>query len=295
MIDIIQLLDDHNIDYKLTGVNTSENFVNTKCVFCDDQSNHLGWHKTGSHTSCWKCGKHRIEDSLMNLLDISYFEAKDLIDEYSGYYNIFLDNVRNRNKQAKKIKMPGEILQDMHKNYLIKRGFDPDYIERKYRIKGTGYTGDWKYRIMIPIFYKHRLVSYQGRDVTNKQKLRYMTLSEEESGFDIETIFYGIDDCKKDVVGLVEGAFDRWKAGSDFMSCLTSNIGDEQIKLLTSMYKRVFMIFDPEKQAYKNAKEIAKKLNILGVESYVVTLDDGKDPAESSEDDIKYLRKEMGL
>lgn len=294
MFNVKKLLDDYNIEYSVTGENTSPDFVNTKCIFCSDPSNHLGWHRGGGYVNCWMCGKHTIEEAIMNLLSIDYIEAKNLIDEYSDRYSIFL-SLNKKELKRKRIELPGEELKEMHRKYLIKRGFDPDYIINKYKVKGTGYTGRWKYRIMIPIFLNNQLVSYQGRDITDKQRLRYMTLSKEDSGFDLGTTLYGIDECKnKDTGVLVEGAFDRWKVGSDIMACLTSNITDYQIKLLFNYFKKVVFIFDPEKEAYRKAKKIAIKLNVLGVKSYVVTLD-GRDPADLKKNDIKYIRKEIGI
>jgi hypothetical protein len=291
----MRLLDDYGIDYSESGVNTSPDFVNTKCIFCDDDpSNHLGWHRGGEYVSCWICGRHTIEKALSNLLSIEYFEAIKLIEEYSDRYSTFL-SLNKKELKRKKIELPGEELKEMHRKYLIKRGFDPDYIINKYKVKGTGFTGRWKYRIIIPIFSNNRLVSFQGRDITDKQKLRYMTLSKEESGFDLGTTFYGLDECRdKDIVGVVEGCFDRWNMGNNFIAVLTSNLTDFQIKIL-SCFKKVVFIFDPEKEAYKNAKKVAIRLNMLGVNSYVIMLDEGEDPADLKKDDIKYIRKEMGL
>lgn len=293
MFDVIRLLDEYNVEYSLSGENTSEDFVNIKCVFCDDPKNHLGVRKDGLYSNCWMCGKHSIEDTLTELLGLKYFEVIDLINEYSGRYDIRLN--KKERIENKKLELPGEELKNMHREYLIKRGFDPDYIIKKYKIKGTGFTGRWKYRIMIPIFYKNRLVSYQGRDITNKQKLRYDTLSKKDSGFDLGTIFYGLDDIKnKDIFGLVEGSTDKWRMGNNFLAVLTSNLTEHQIKILCN-FKRGFVIFDSEKKAYEKAKKIAEKLNSFKIECYIINLDKGKDPAMLKEEEVKYIRKEMGL
>ena len=60
-----------------------------------------------------------------------------------------------------------------HKNYLIKRNFDPDELEFKWRLVSTGPVGPYKHRIIAPIYFNEKLVSYQGRDITDKAKLKY--------------------------------------------------------------------------------------------------------------------------
>ena len=72
------------------------------------------------------------------------------------------------NEMAKKkaggsnLVLPGEPLTKPYRKYLIKRGLDPDEIIEKYGVKAGGIVGDWKYRLMIPIYQDKLLVSYHS-------------------------------------------------------------------------------------------------------------------------------------
>lgn len=288
----VKFLEDYNIPHFTEGKNCAPGWINIQCPFHLD-TNHGGFNiRTGLY-NCWKCGKSSIENVIQELLDINYYEAKNIKEEYED--SMIYKNQLNKEKLIpKNIELPGGSLQKMHIKYLRKRNFNPEYLVKKYGIKGTNFTGKFKYRIIIPIYYKYRLVSYQGRDVTDKQRLRYKALSKEESGFDLGTILYGIDDCKKDYIGIVEGAFDRFRMGDDFVSCLTSNLTDKQIKLLSG-FKKVYFLFDPEKEAYMKAKKVSRQLCSLGVKSYIVSLDDNRDPADLTDEEAKDIRKEIGI
>jgi hypothetical protein len=289
----LKFLQDYDVRYYTEGKNCAPGWINIDCDFCNDNDHHGGFNIESGIYNCWRCGTHKTEEVIKEVLGISYNEAREIREEYDDGM-LYKQNF-NKNKLVQKdIILPGTDLKEMHRRYLMKRNFDPDYIIKKYRIQGTGIVGKWKYRIIIPIYYQHRLVSFQGRDITNKQTYRYKTLSKKESGFDLGTTLYCIDECKRNYIGVVEGCFDRWRMKDDFVCCLTSDLTDNQIMLL-SKYEKVYFLFDPEKEAYEKAKKISKKLNVLGIRTYVVSLDIGKDPAELSDDKANDFRKEMGF
>jgi len=77
-MDIIELLEEHDIQFWRTGKNVSRGWVGLQCPFCDDDSNHLGIHKKSLRCRCWKCGGHKLINTLMEVLSIPFKEAKKI-------------------------------------------------------------------------------------------------------------------------------------------------------------------------------------------------------------------------
>ena len=58
-------------------------------------------------------------------------------------------------------------IQARHQKYLSDRGFDPDFLEQEYDLRGTGPVGSYKFRVIAPIIFRRKIVSFQGRDISN--------------------------------------------------------------------------------------------------------------------------------
>ncbi len=293
MLNIIELYKDHNISYFTEGNNVSPGWANIKCIFHSDKSNHLGFNLKKGYYFCWICGSFKIEDVLIELLSVEYREVKQIIKEYGNRPLLRNNKIKPLTSQVKSLIMPGEDLTDRHKKYLIKRNFDPEYIIDKYKIKGTGIVGDWKFRIMVPVFYENKLVTYQGRDITNKANSKYMSLKKEDSIINIKNILYNFDNCTdKNIIIVMEGVFDVWRIGD--YSCCTfgTSISDAQMKLL-SQYKKIVFMFDDEKEAQKAAHKSAGQLSVLGHEVEIASIGIGTDPADLSNEEAKKIKGEL--
>lgn len=294
MYDIIRLFEDYNVHYYSEGKNVSPGFVQTQCVFCDDNSNHLGWEMNGRLVNCWRCGWHPIKKALKELLSISYNEVENILLEYSG--TSILRAKLNKRETLKEgtVELPGGRLMDMHKKYLRGRNFDPDGLERKYKLRGVGVAGDWKYRIIIPIIFEGQVVSFQARDITDKQKIRYKNLEISKSLKDPKKVLYNIDNCKGDSVGVVEGVTDAWRMGSNFVATFGTSLTPGQVTLI-SKFKKIFLCFDAEKEAQQRGRIIAEKLSVIGCEVELVQLHENKDPAELTDLEALCLKRGLGL
>jgi len=294
IFNVAEFLTDYGIQYWTEGNNVQRGWINIRCPSCGDDSNHGGFNLAKGYYNCWMCGHKELESIVCLLAGVSYIEAQDIIREYSGRNSLLkLLNKKENKKQVDKIELPGDELQEIHKKYLRKRNFNPNHLINKYKIKGTGIIGYWKYRIIIPIIYKNKIVSFQGRDITDKQKNRYITLSKDESIINPKTILYNLDNCKRDIIGVVEGVFDVWRFGSNFAATLGTIIKKEQLRLLKN-YKKVFFLFDPESEALKKAEKAAIWLNQYKVEVEIIELDNC-DPGDFSFNEAKEMKKEIGI
>jgi DNA primase len=299
IFDAIRFLTEYNIDYSTYGKNVQSGWVGINCPMpdCGDISNHGGFNLEDGHYNCWRCGGHQIETVIRYLLNCTYNEALRIKDEFSNKYIIRKKPIEK--KQIRKVNLPGcERLLPCDRKYLEKRGFDPDYLVNRYQIRGSDLTGDWRYRVIIPIIYHGRIVSFQGRDVTNKQFLRYRTLEKEKSIVNPKSIFYGWDNVQgRETIAIVEGITDCWKMGGGFVASLGKNITPQQIKLLVNGgFKRVFWLIDCNDERSKEfAEKAAKDVTIFGIEGIICDMTNDKDPGELTEQEVKDVRKEIEI
>ena len=295
-MDIKALFKDYNIHTSTNSHHSSTDFLQTKCVFCDDSSDHLGWHISGEFVNCWKCGGHSIEWALQKLLSMSREQVNVLIKQYEGRSSTAVRDKLNKREESQvmEIELPGHSLDKQHVRYLKGREFDPVYLSEKYRLLGTGISGEWKYRIIIPIYFRGKLVSFQGRDITDEQKLRYKSLEIEKSVMHYKHTLYGIDECTGNTIIVMEGPFDVWRWGDGAVATYGTSITEWQIRLL-SRYRAVFFLFDAEEEAQRLALKAARKLACMGVKVEVIDLEMGCDPAELTGSEVRELKKELGL
>jgi DNA primase len=177
---------------------------------------------------------------------------------------------------------------------LIQRGLDPDEIIDTYRVKAGGIIGEWKYRLMIPVFQKGVLTTYQGRDITNTSDLRYKTLSIEKSVENPKHCLYNMDNATDDVVVVCEGVVDVWKIGSGAVATLGTSTTEEQVRKL-AQYKKVFILFDPEDTAQRRAKKLGEKISALGSQVEVIHTGLGHDPGDMTGAEVMELRHALSI
>jgi len=291
LIDIVRILDEYGIDH--TPI--VRGWVNTRCPYCGDRSNHGGFTVSGSVFNCWKCGRHNIEYTLRRILDVSSDSLQDIIERYQTRSSLL--NTQNRRKASKEsIKLPGGRLEKVHQRYLFNRGFDPFYLEKKYKLQGTGPVGDWKFRIIIPIFYKGNLVSFQGRSILDNNSIsRYKTLEVEDSVISAKDVLFNIDSCISNKIVITEGPFDAMRLGDGVACTLGTEMTTQQIELIAYRFSKAIFLFDPETKAQHRAEKQGSDLAALGLEVDIADLELDHDPGDLTEDEVIYVRKELKL
>jgi len=280
-MSIEKLLQDYNIPTSTGGKNWQQGWIQTNCCFCSDSGFHLGFNIKGNYCNCWKCGSHQIENAIMQLLGIKWYEAKELLKQYSGADT---GTVAIKKKaSAKEIELPAgcHIIQQRHKQYLFKRNFNHYKIVSEWGIMGTGPIGPYKFRIIIPIYFDGKLVSYQGRDITGKSDLRYKACETEKEVIHHKHIVYGIDHVKNRKAVIVEGVFDVWRLGYGAVSTFGTEVTNEQVLLLANRLDKAYIAFD-DTEAESKAELLGNRLIALGVDVELITID-ADDPAELSD------------
>ena len=294
MFNVKNFMDDYNISYITEGKNTQQGWLNINCPFCNDPSQHGGFNIYTGHYNCWNCGHHWQDQVIEKLLGITNYEARNIIEQYETVIGLRQEKKKLKFKNKTSIKLPKGTydLQPMHRKYLIKRNFDPDKIESIWNIRGTHWIGEYSYRIIAPIFLNNKIVSYIGRDITEKSNLRYKACKIENEIIHYKHIVYGADYIKDRKAIIVEGITDVWRFGKGAIAMFGTNYTKQQILFLTKLIDKAFIIFD--KGAYLQTKKLCEDL--IGLLSHVeiITLPDFvKDPAELTQKDADDLKKEL--
>lgn len=313
MIDILKLYRANQIPHKESGhKHCRAGWIQIECPFCSGNPGyHLGYcfdqnNKFAGAFVCWRCGGHHPIKVLRQILNQDRTRAKETLRRYSRSTHNG-PSIETKVKVLKRgFKFPsGTVALLPHqKKYLAKRRFDPDFLEKEYGLLGTGPFSSmkvgkgrdrkelsYKNRIIIPINWEGRTVSFQGRDVTNRHKLKYMACPEERELVNLKTILYGQSNGKRCV--LVEGVTDVWRLGFGALSVFGIKYRLAQVKCLCN-FERVFILFDPEVQARKQAEKIQAALRFRGVQVEVLEGFDC-DPGDMLEDDAKHLMRGLGL
>lgn len=309
--DALRFCRDFSIPYILPGESSSSKVtagrLGVQCPNpnCDRNSepDYGAFNIYGGYYSCWNCGGHKLNTVIKWFLKIGNHEAQSLMWDYSG--TAIMSKALNHKKKKpgiKKIELPGGNLKMSHWNYLKSRNFDPEYIIDKYNLLGVGKKPNtmleqqFRNRLIIPIYNKNgKLISYQGRDVSGKSKLRYKGCEIKKSVMNYKHTFYGWPFVKENKVAIVEGIFDQWAMGDGFLCSFGTAVTAFQIKELISTFDKVFILFDPENTAQQLADKTATKIASFNKEVEVIKLDTDKDPGDLSEIDRKYIRRELGF
>lgn len=302
-INIESLLQDNNINPPDDGKHARPGWINIECPFCvGNPGTHGGFNIAKSYYNCYRCGFHGLEKVVKEILSLnSYYEAKEVIKKYSvESLNEVVKNKPKTNNCNKTLNYPigtGN-LNKRHFEYLFSRGFiEPEKLVKEWSLKGTNHIGEYKFRIIAPIFYNYNLVSFQGRDITNKSNIKYKACSIENEIIHHKFLLYGLDKIKNKKCVLMEGIIDVWKFGIGAVSTFGIGFTKEQVALLiNNRIEQVFILFDNDPQAQEKANKLAYYLtSFMKVEIIELNLNDMNDPGELDMVQALELRKELGF
>jgi len=294
-MDIIRLFQEYNVDYVTEGnKHCSPGFVNTHCPHCSGSRDyHLGFDLSGGYFNCWRCGWHPVDITIAKLLGIRVSDARIIIREYGGVSKLHAPIKKEPIVRPKALKLPSNTqpLQKQHKSYLLKRKYDPTYLQNDWHVVGTGPISlldglNYGHRILAPIFWQGRMVSFQCRDITGKAELKYLTCPKSREIIHHKHILYGIEERfeKWDVCICTEGVFDVWRIGKYGVCTFGIKYTPEQLRLL-ARFERVVVWFDQEKQAQEQASKLIGELRFRGVRTGRIFTD--TDPGDTPAEQVK--------
>lgn len=298
-MNIIQLYKDFNVPFATEGhKHCREGWVNTTCPFCTGNPGmHLGYHLTDNYYVCWRCGWKATNKAIALLLRITEQEAKEIARKYGG--KSYVKSTTTVRVGQKKFRLPPSTapMNDRHKRYLVKRNFDPEVIEKIWDVRGTGPISimdniSFSHRLVIPIYWENRVVSFQTRDITAKHFLRYISCPEQREIVKHKHIFYQAIPIKDEKACIcVEGVTDAWRFGYGAIATFGIKYTKYQVREISKRFKRVFVVFDDDPQAVKQSEKLAAELVLRGVDAYSIRIEG--DPGDMVQTDADALKKEL--
>jgi len=278
------ILDEYHIAWIESGNHhCREGWIQLDCPFCNETGKwHMGYSLSYNYFSCWKCGYHSVFD---------VFSELNIREKVSS---VISSGLKKQRRLATKLELPdgAGALKENHKKYLKNRGFDPDYIEKKYGVMGTGFTGMHKFRVVIPFFWEGSMVSYQARDITGKQKAKYLNCRDEV--VPTKDILYNFHNCNYGKIVICEGCMDVWKIGDGAVSTCGTQFSQNQINL-AKHFNQVFIMFDNEKKAQEQAFALGNALSCFHCKVENICLKEYNDAGDMPEAEALRFRKKIGL
>lgn len=299
-LDFDKLCRDRGIDISPKGgKHTRKGWINVSCPHCEGHDGfHLGYNAEKDYLKCWRCGWHRKEETICALFRCTYAESKSIIKKYYTRNSIPHDNEIAIDRDYSKQMLPSGCgpMTRRHKAYLESRELDPDVVEPLWGLLGTGPVSDrgYSHRIIAPIRFDSQVVSWQGRDITDKSPLRYKACPRDCEIIQHQQLLYGFDLVRGDSIVIVEGIVDAWKLGPGAVATFGIEYSISQVRLLHP-FKNRFIIFDSdEPTAQEKAESLAAELGLFSGEVEIIDLGEG-DPGAMKISDAKSLMRELGM
>ena len=296
-MDIIRFYTDNNIPHDTEGKNVGAGWVNVQCPYCNDLSNHLGFSLTGDFFKCWRCGWHPFKETLVKLSGLSYAQVEDTLHLYGGKTPHHSSApVTREERRPNKLPSGAEPLKNAHKQYLTRRGFDPDQLEQRWGLLGTGPVSsldetDYKHRIIIPIYWEGHRVSFTSRDITNKSPQRYKACPRERESVHHKDILYGKQHKWSNTGIWAEGPTDVWRLGVNAFATFGTEVTPRQVHQIAKHFQRVVILFDNEPAAQTQANKLAAEVRLHGVKAEISVVKN--DPGAMKQDDADHLVREI--
>jgi hypothetical protein len=260
--------------------------VGIDCPFCSPRSGHfrLGINLAKGFCSCWHCGGKRLGSSLAESTGRPLGEILRLIEGLERGAGV------TKEKPRGKLVLPSRIgpLLAPHRDYLERRGFDPDEITRTWGVRGIHIHPRLAWRLWIPVVRLGETVSWTTRSIGDGEP-RYVTASAAEESFPAKHTLYGIDKVGHAIV-IVEGPIDAWAIGPGAVATMGLACTREQFDLMCRCPVRA-VCFDNEPAARRRQEALCDALAPFPGETHSVELRTGKDAAEVEYGELEEIRK----
>lgn len=279
-------------------------WTNVECPFCSGNPGyHLGYNHEKEFWCCWRCGYHSEFEVLMAFLGdrSEVAKARRLYQSSRGrsapVSGVKIVNVRN-------CQLPKEYeLTSRARTYLIDRGYNPDKIVKDWDISYGGNFGAMAYRIIIPIHFQGKVISYTARDITGLQENKYLTAPESIQTYNPKHTLYGMDYSDNRTVLVVEGPLDVWRFGYGAVATFGVKYTREQVMLLAKRYRNIKVLYDADRKgrgkdrtaSQRQAIELVNTLGSIGCKVSRCSLTDigVKDPGDLTASAAKRFMQEL--
>lgn len=316
-LDLLSFLDELDINYETSGKNIGPGWVAINpCPNCGDDRNHFAINIGNKSISCWVCSyTGTIIKFIMRHFNIDQDQAENLIKGHLEEVDLMQDQDletlvhKTFTKKPKVIEeippfqkleyLPGDpitakMLEERPKlsSFLKKRGI-PLYLCKKYNFR---YDYRKSMRLIMPIHSKDgKLIAYQGRDITGRAMLPYITQPKDAP---IGRTLFNIGEWQRDkCVILEEGIIDcivtianinrHYKIYKDkfcVLACFRNKPTQEQAELIEKSYKILSFL---DMDSWWNSRELNELC--LNADIECLLSPPNRDPASLTEDEFLSL------
>lgn len=156
----------------------------------------------------------------------------------------------------------------------------------------TGHIGAYSHRILAPIYFNGKVVSYQCRATRTHQKLPYLACAKREEVIEHKSMLYGFDVAVRlNKCVVVEGVTDVWRLGPGAVATFGKGFTPAQVLLISNHFDQIFVLPDSD---VPESETITPALEALGKEVEELNLSWG-DPDDLSQKQADELMKELGF
>lgn len=249
-MDIKEFCELHNIPYQEEGTkHCRPGWVQMHCPFCHDGRSehwHLGYNLTGQYFNCWKCGPHNKEETIKEFTGWSWAKSKAFVKKEMRNVSFKKGKIKEQVTEAKEmVGMPKNPVSAECVAYLRKRDFNiRDIVNAWGPLFFGGVVGEYQRRLILPIQYDKKIVSFTSRDITGHNVNTYKTCPKDKELLHNKDILYGIDQAMKNTCIVVEGIFDAWRIGPGAVATFGVGYTKKQLILLHKKFKNIYILFD---------------------------------------------------
>lgn len=324
-VDMEEFLEIEGIPFKKTPGAKGTQLNIKECPVCGDTRYKVYLNANTGLGNCF-AGDHPIGENYNKYTFISEFTGKkgkalhDYLTHIAGdsYYDecahSYEPQVMAKVALPESVAMPNE--DGWVHPYLLDRGINARQCRKfglrycasgifEYEFGGQKKLQDYSQRILIPVVdHEGNLISFQGRDITDKSKLKYMN----PPGVSLTgSVVYNANACiGYESIILSEGAFDvlsveralvEYQMQEDYapcglFSCDLSAKWEDKDQLTVLLYlkskgvNQIIMMFDNQGAAIKKSWHGAEILASYGFDVRIAKVPYGEDPGSSSTKDI---------
>jgi hypothetical protein len=289
-MDLLQGFDRLGIEYKRKGQHhhATRGWLSIDCPFCSPNSKRyrLGIQISSGRANCYVCGALYAPKTLEKVVGGKIWEIWHAID----FICI----------QLKKPDLTGILdtpigigeMGEAHRQYLKRRGFNPDLIASLWSVQGIGLAKNLQWRLYIPIHDEFgRQVSWTTRSLSDEVKSRYISAKAEQEARSLKSVLYGAHLARSAVV-VTEGPLDAWAIGAGAVATLGMSVSHEQTALIAGYLVRA-ICFDSTPDAQRRAEALCTSVSAFPGQTHRIILESGDDPAEADPAEIADIRSQF--